>query len=71
MGGQIPIGKSVAFQAEGRAFRFSKQTLTWGPGDGPLSPIEEALVKAAQERLDPVEFSPTFFQVTAGLALRF
>ena len=29
------------------------------------------IVKAIASRLEPVEFNPTFFQLTAGVTLRF
>jgi len=72
LGFEVALGRSASLLAEGRFFRFPEQTLTWQVTDaGPLAPIEEALANLARERLDPVEFSPTFFQATAGITLRF
>ena len=50
-----------------------RQTLVWGiPRVEPELPlIGEAVVEEIAGRLDPVDFNPTFFQLTAGLALRF
>ena len=69
---QVALGARVSFQAEARAFRFQKHTLAWGLGDyTPQTPLEELLLKAGLASLDPVEFNPTFYQATAGVALRF
>ena len=69
---RLALGPRVALTLEARAFRFQEQTLNWGrDDDGPLSPIESALLREVQARLAPVEFSPTFYQGTAGLALAF
>jgi hypothetical protein len=70
---EVPVGKTVAVVVDARFFRYGKQLLTWSAtaGDHPLSPAEERLLEIARERLPPVEFNPTFFQATAGLAIRF
>jgi len=69
----IPVAKHLAVVAEGRAFRFQKQTLHWGAGatSGPLSAIEQDLVDQIESRLPDVAFNPAFFHASAGLALRF
>ena len=71
IGLQIPLGAKASFQAEVRAFRFQKQTLNWELVAPPAIPALEELLQDAVSRLDPVEFNPTFYQVTAGFALRF
>jgi len=69
---QIALGARVALLVEGRAFAFQKQTLTWRRADSrPLSAIEEALAAELERRLNPIEFNPTFIQVTAGVAITF
>jgi opacity protein-like surface antigen len=71
-GVQIAFGESVALVAEGRYFVFQKRTLQWSRGSSrALSPIEEALLREVLTRLEPLEFTPTFFQATAGLAISF
>lgn len=70
VGLEVPLGAKVAFQAEARAFRFRKQTLGWElvvPAVGPFSD----LLTDGVAQLDPVEFNPTFYQATAGIAVRF
>jgi len=59
--------------ADGRYFHFRRQTLFWGnPEIEPRLPVvEQTIVEEIAGRLDPAEFNPTFFQLTAGLALRF
>lgn len=70
---QVGIGDRTAFVAEARYFHFAKQTLFWGtPRIEPELPvIGQAVVEEIAGQLDPVDFNPTFFQLTAGLALRF
>lgn len=69
---EIALGSQVSFQAEARAFRFQKHTLTWGLGDyKPTTSLEELLLKAGLAALDPIEFDPIFYQATAGFAFRF
>lgn len=70
---QVGIGERAAIVAEGRYFHFGRQTLVWGiPRVEPELPlIGEAVVEEIASQLDPVDFNPTFFQLTAGLSLRF
>lgn len=69
---QIALGSKAALIGEGRYFVFQKSRVTWrAEVDGPLSPLETALVNGIQSRIDPVEFYPTYFHVVAGLALTF
>ena len=69
---EVRAGHTV-FVAEGRYFRFQKQTLQWGRPEttGVLPAIPEELVRQIVSRLDPVVFNPAFFHASVGLALRF
>ena len=70
---QVGVGERLALVADGRYFHFRRQTLFWGnPEIEPRLPVvEQTIVEEIAGRLDPAEFNPTFFQLTAGLALRF
>jgi hypothetical protein len=70
---QFGIGDRLSLVAEGRYFHFRRQTLTWGaPRVEPELPvIGQTVVEEIAGQLEPVDFNPTFFQATAGLALRF
>jgi opacity protein-like surface antigen len=69
---QLALGDKVALVVEGRAFVFQKQTITWSRADSrPLTPLEEALARELDQRLDAIEFNPTFIQATAGIAITF
>jgi hypothetical protein len=77
IGGNLGAGVSVAVgpkafvSAEARVFTFSKHRLDWEPViAGPLSFAEQALLDAVRPRLTPIEFNPTFFQATLGVAIR-
>jgi hypothetical protein len=69
---EVRAGQAV-FVAEGRYFRFQKQTLQWGHPEttGVLPAIPENLVRQIESRLEPVVFNPAFFHASVGLALRF
>jgi hypothetical protein len=69
----IPVGSRLSLVAEGRYFRFQKQTLQWGRArsTGVLPAIEESLVRQVEARLEPVVFNPTFFHGSLGLSVRF
>lgn len=69
---RVALGPRLALTLEARAFRFQEQTLAWGRADDrPLSVLESALLAEVQSRLEPVEFSPTFYQATLGLTVAF
>jgi len=63
----------AALLAEGRYFRFQKQTLQWGRAEttGALPAIPEDLLRQIESRLEPVVFNPAFFHTSLGLSLRF
>lgn len=69
---EVRAGHAV-FVAEGRYFRFQKQTLQWGRPEttGVLPVISEDVVRQIVSRLEPVVFNPAFFHASVGLALRF
>jgi hypothetical protein len=69
---EVRAGHAV-FVAEGRYFRFQKQTLEWGRAQtsGVLPAIPEDLVRQIESRLEPVVFNPAFFHASLGLAFRF
>ena len=73
IGIQRRIGSRWQLHADGRYFRFQRQTLYWGEpqGTGALTAVQEDLVREITARLDPVRFNPTFFQATVGVALAF
>ena len=73
VGIQYAVAPRIRLQADGRYFRFQRQTLNWGEpqGTGALTPVQDELVGEITSRLDPVRFNPTFFQATAGVALSF
>src|SRR5262245_46933154 len=70
---EVGIGERLAVVGEARYLHFSRQTLTWGvPEIEPSLPVlGEALVEAITGQLEPVDFNPSFFQLTAGLTVRF
>lgn len=67
------VGGRLVVHADGRYFRFQRQTLYWGEpqGTGALTPVQAELVREISGRLDPARFNPTFFQATLGVALSF
>jgi hypothetical protein len=70
---QLDLGSRLLLQIEGRYFHFQQQTLTWETPqiDPPLPFPADILVDQLAGRLQPVEFNPTFFQITAGIGIRF
>jgi hypothetical protein len=71
LGGRLPLGERLSLQADARYFRFGRQTLRWArdPAARP-SALEERLLAELLPRLPEPSFRPTFFQATAGVALR-
>jgi len=69
IGLQHRFGARLQLQADGRYFRFQRQTLY--QGTGALTPVQDELVRQIAARLDPARFNPTFFQATVGIALSF
>lgn len=71
-GVELALGDHLVLQAEGRAFVFRERTLEWreAPGQA-LSGLDQSLIEELIGRLPAVRFRPTFFEATAGVALRF
>jgi hypothetical protein len=69
----VPVGPRLSVVAEGRYFRFQKQTLQWGRAQsaGVLPAIQENIVRQVEAKLEPVVFNPTFFHTSLGLSVRF
>jgi hypothetical protein len=71
--GTLAFNDKVALVVDARWFYFKQQTLDWGTVTTSLplpSPYRE-VVGQIVEGLEPVEFNPTFFDVTVGIAFRF
>jgi len=71
--GQVALGDHFALTGDARYFHFPHQTLRWGVPDveSSLPILGRTIVEAIAGRLEPVDFSPSFFQLTAGVTLRF
>ncbi len=72
-GVQVGVGRHALVTVEGRYFHFQRQTLTWGlaTSGSPVPGLEAAIVREIGARVEPVKFSPRFFQATAGVSFRF
>jgi opacity protein-like surface antigen len=71
-GVQIGLAAKVSLTLEARGFLFPKHELEWQPViPGPLSILEQQLLDRIRDEVEPIEFNPTFFTVTAGLAIGF
>jgi hypothetical protein len=68
---QLGLGPNFALVAEARGFLFKKRRVVWSAGQAPRNQVEQALLDEVLRRLDPVEFNPTSYQVTGGVALSF
>ena len=66
---RIGVGSHLLLVAEARAFVFQKRRLVWSAAEAPDSPLEQALLDDVLERLPSIEFTPTYWRVTAGLGL--
>lgn len=71
LGVQIGLGRNLSLSGETRGFLFRERTLSWSSAASPRNALEDALQHELLARLEPVRFTPTFFAVNAGLALRF
>jgi hypothetical protein len=67
----IGVAPHVALVAEARAFIFKKRRLLWSAAEAPSSALGKQLLDDLLRQLPAVEFSPTFFQATAGLSVTF
>jgi hypothetical protein len=66
---RIGLGSRLLLLADARAFVFQKRRLVWSAAETPDSPLEQALLDDVLERLPAIEFTPTYWRVTAGLGL--
>jgi hypothetical protein len=72
LGVQFRAGARLRFVAEGRYFLFREHTLHWSRlTDHALSDVETTLAEELEARLEPVQFNPTFFHASVGVALTF
>jgi hypothetical protein len=68
---QVAVAPHVALMAEARGFLFKERRLVWSAAETPTSVLGRGLLANLLEQLPAVEFSPTFFQATAGLCVTF
>jgi hypothetical protein len=68
LGLRLRLNRSLSLNLEGRGFFFGERELDWRIDQFPLSP---GLGEALRQQLDPIRFTPGFFQATAGLSVRF
>jgi hypothetical protein len=66
---RIGLGSRLHLGAEARAFVFRTRRLVWSAAEAADSPLEQALLDDVLERLPEIEFTPTYWRVTAGLGL--
>ena len=68
IGLRVRLSDAVSANIEGRGFFFGERELEWSIDRFPGSP---ELGEALRQQLDPIRFTPGFFQATAGLSVRF
>jgi hypothetical protein len=68
---QVGVAPHVALVAEARGFLFKERRLVWSAAETPASALGRELVDELIKQLPAVEFTPTFFQATAGLSVTF
>jgi hypothetical protein len=68
LGVRFRLSDAVSANVEGRAFFFGERELEWKIDRFPITP---GLGELLRQQLDPVRFTPGFFQATAGLSVRF
>lgn len=69
---QIRLSEAVSLVVDGRGFLFPKQRLVWTaiPGQS-LNPAEEAVLEEVLDQLEPIDFTPTLINATAGISISF
>ena len=67
---RFAVAPRLSVLAEARAFVFRKRRLVWSAAETPSGPVEQALLDDVLERLPAIEFTPTYWRVTAGLLLQ-
>lgn len=68
IGLRLRLSDAVSANVEGRGFFFGERELEWRIDRFPVSP---ELGEALRQQLDPIRFTPGFFQATLGLSVRF
>jgi hypothetical protein len=68
LGVRVRLSDRVSANVEGRGFFFGERELEWRIEQFPISP---ELGQILRQQLDPIRFTPGFFQATAGLSVRF
>jgi hypothetical protein len=68
LGVRFRLSDAVSANVEGRGFFFGERELAWQIDRFPIRP---ELGEILRQQLDPIRFTPGFFQATAGLSVRF
>jgi hypothetical protein len=69
---QFKVGSHFAVVGEARGFLFKKRKLQWtATPDQSLPPAQAIVFQSILNRLEPVEFNPTYWQATGGIAISF
>jgi hypothetical protein len=72
VGIQVRLGESVSLVVDARGFLFPEQQIVWSAAPGrELSPAEQVVVDEVLRQLQPIEFSPTLINATAGISISF
>jgi hypothetical protein len=72
VGLQIRLSDSVSLALDARGFLFPERQLVWSAApDRPLNAAEQLVVDEVLRELQPIDFSPTLINATAGLAISF
>jgi hypothetical protein len=70
-GVEVRLGERLSFVAEGRVFRFPKQTFGWRAATVAGGRVEEQLLELLENELGPLELDLAYFHVSGGLVVRF
>lgn len=68
LGVRFRLSETVSANVEGRGFFFGEREIEWKIDRFPIRP---ELGEILRLQLDPIRFTPGFFQATAGLSVRF
>jgi len=68
VGVRFRLNDAVSASVEGRGFFFGERELEWTIESFPIRP---ELGEILRQQVDPIRFTPGFFQATAGLSVRF
>lgn len=68
---RIPLRGRVSLEVEARGFLFPEHRLVWQRTDsGSIPFVDDVVIDGLAEKLEEVEFNPTFFQAVAGIVVR-